>query len=324
MNAMTPINIVRMPTAIVNFTDVHEFRDVTLVLTRLNDGQIGFEVRASNLVEEMSRIAARGSARLTLFFGRDNSYAVEERHDFAATEVIKLGCARGRLKPIADISKIHKTRLFLGGRSDFSSDIEGLEYLVRGECSHPTEIKDDDTPLLDDGVPVRRIRNGGDNWRRLPQVHKVEGAGSLIHTLVDDSVSGVWRLVFRHGGRETLEMPLLLLNPKLTTRGLLDDKRLAAAVLPEAFRQVVTAMVMHRSMQETTWFSVWRRFLQELLQADSLEEFFTGDPDGEFGGENLCPMDVEERVDQAVGSYISRLKEVFEFDAVTETESEEI
>lgn len=49
---------------------------------------------------------------------------------------------------------------------------------------------------------------------------------------------GLYRLVFRHNGRDSLDMPLLLLSPKISARALLEDKRLAAAVLPEAFRQV--------------------------------------------------------------------------------------
>lgn len=51
---------------------------------------------------------------------------------------------------------LHKTRIFLGVRSDARTDEHRLEYLVRGDCPRPTEIRQEETPPEELTSPASR------------------------------------------------------------------------------------------------------------------------------------------------------------------------
>ena len=148
--------------------------------------------------------------------------------------------------------------------------------------------------VIDDVGHMGRLLASGDRFSALPSDGINEGQMPLLPVKREWLGERIWDVSTADGSR-----PYLLINAKIPglSARIQDDPLLRGAILVEAFRKVLSAMLNSDSGDELAWFRHWKTFLSDVL--------------GLIYPEDLAPDEDDEReafIDEALTAFSVRFQ----------------
>lgn len=240
------------------------------------DGQMRYRVTLKN----WDVLAKNITSGFDLSVSFTRSGMADRRDDLgkAKANIRGAGIIQGKIEGGFNLSAVGATILI-------TDPSDNHKTVVKARKGKP-DVIDADIPDSPEDVsqPVRPFR---------PASGKEDG---MLNIYEDASVSGQWDVLL-----ENVEVPQLVVSPRLGKDRVVSDVLVQNLILPEVFRRIMNAMVKEKERYEhSAWYPSWKDFALQITGAESWNDFEAPLEDPTLG-------DVDDMIREAVSKYTERL-----------------